>query len=247
MFQSVSKSGPNRGDISSSFPNLEFEESKIPELRRKSLNEISSESYSSSETSSEEEEKAIPNNVHVKPNGEFNKHSRRKARKSILKSQLLTTKRESKYKSTLFTPSKASGNLQKFKTETEGRLPIRRPSVMPHILEAAAGAPAFMTKDSNLTMLKPPNEDIVGGGSKEEKGELDYISSSNEEENREDLNSFLSRSLFTNKFQVVWSILLFLAHSYNLLSLFWYLGLPDFPSNELLALQTFIEMLLIID
>jgi hypothetical protein len=119
--------------------------------------------------------------------------------------------------------------------------------MMPNILESCAGGSNFITKDKNLPTLKTPKEDIVVGNTKEEKGELDYISSSNEEENREDLNSFLSRSLFTNKFQVVWSIFLFIAHSYNLLALFWYLGLPDFPSNELLALQTFIEMFLIID
>jgi hypothetical protein len=113
MFQSASNNGLNKG-ITFSYPNLEFEESELPEIRRKSLDEISSESYSSSDTSSEEE-KSIPNNIHIKPNGDIDRNVKRKVRKSILKSHLLTTKRESKYESTLFKPSKTSRNLHKFK------------------------------------------------------------------------------------------------------------------------------------
>ena len=68
-----------------------------------------------------------------------------------------------------------------------------------------------------------------------------------EDSDIEDLNSFLSRSIFTNKFQIIWAVLLFLTHTYNMLSFWWYLGITSFPTEELLALQIFFEFIMIVD
>ena len=68
-----------------------------------------------------------------------------------------------------------------------------------------------------------------------------------EDSDIEDLNSFLSRSIFTNKFQILWAILLFLTHTYNMLAFWWYLGISNFPKGELLAMQIFFEFVMIID
>jgi len=133
------------------------------------------------------------------------------------------------------------------KTEVEGRLPIRRPSEVQPMMQASNLVPfATTAKKGSFGKEKREEDEAFKSDSKDDKTELDAIVDK-QNEDREDLNSFLSRSIFTNKFQVFWAIVLFLTHTYHLLALFWYLGLPDFPEDELLALQTFFEMVLILD
>lgn len=145
----------------------------------------------------------------------------------------------------MFASQKDSGNFRKIKTEVEGRLPIRRPSVIEQGSTKTKLSP-FNKPSNSFALLGKPKEELMNNDQKDEKNDLDYIAH-NENEDREDLNSFLSRSLFTNKFQLVWALVLFLAHTYHVLALFYYLGIPDFPSGGILALQIFMEAVLIID
>lgn len=127
-------------------------------------------------------------------------------------------------------------------SDVEGRLPIRRPSGINQMISSSP----FINKHNQLLILGKNKGDQDADNKEEGKGELDYIGA-DESGDREDINSFLSRSLFTNKFQLVWALTLFIAHTYHLLAIFWYLGLPDYPENELLALQIIFEFVLIID
>lgn len=162
-------------------------------------------------------------------------------RKSILKSAYLTNKRQShfhKNKLSFMQPSE-EGSLRKSKTEVEGRLPIRRPSqVDPSVMQKDRRA-----TENNLSIfskIKSKNH------TEDEKGELEYINN-HEDSDIEDLNSFLSKSLLTNKFQIIWAVVLFLTHTYNMLSFWYYAGIIGYPKGELLALQLFFEFIMIID
>lgn len=127
-------------------------------------------------------------------------------------------------------------------SDVEGRLPIRRPSGINQMINNSP----FINKHNRLLILSKSKGEQDTETKEENKGELDYIGD-DESGDREDINSFLSRSLFTNKFQLVWALTLFITHTYHLLAIFWYLGLSDYPTNELLALQIIFEFILIID
>ncbi|CAI2367549.1 unnamed protein product [Moneuplotes crassus] len=224
-------------DDSDPFPEIEIEEEKNPILR--SMDEISSSSQDYSSDSSEEEKE-----FHIRDAQDKPRYRKSKVRRSILKSQYLTNKRQSRGSKYLGS-RKNSKNLNKnfeIKAGPEGRLPIRRPSNADILLKQNI----FNEQKSNLSVLSRVKNQILHPDKREEKGELDYIAV-DENRDKEDLNSFLSRSLLTNKFQLVWAFILFIAHTYNLVVLFYYLGIPDFPQDVMLGLQNFFEFILIID
>ena len=104
----------------------------------------------------------------------------------------------------------------------------------------------LINKRNSLALLSRNKEQILNSDFKDNKTELDYITAE-ENGDKEDLNSFLSRSLFSNKFQLVWAFTLWVAHTYHLVYWFFYLGISDFPTNEGLGIQIFFEMIVIID
>ena len=215
------------------FPDLIIQEEDDANEILRSVQEIASSSQSySSDSSSEEEKKEFKEENRPKP-----VYRKSKVRKSILKSQILTHKRQSKQSKGF------NKNMKKVKTlGDEGRLPIRRPSNADAIMKQTT----FNKGQNRFSILNSHNEEIGKNDFRDDKNDLDYITVE-EHGDKEDLNSFLSRSLFTNKFQLVWAFLLFLAHTYHLLALFYYLGLSSFPKEETLSFQIFFEFVLIID
>jgi hypothetical protein len=201
---------------------------------------VSSFSESSSDSSSDSEEEKDPKIVD--PINKKPKAYRPRVRKSILKSQLLTNRRQSNNKQSSYS-TLGKDKFNRFKNDVEGRLPIRRPSGVSQMVNNSH----FTSKNKNkLAILGKTQEELDEHLKEESKGELDYIGA-DENGDREDLNSFLSRSLFTNKFQLVWALTLFIAHTYHFLVLFYYLGIAEFPSNATLALQLIFEFVLIFD
>jgi hypothetical protein len=240
---------PTKGGGEKPYAVIEHNSSHI----KSSLSQSYSESSQSSSSSSGEEEKRQWGDTppEFADPAIISKPSKQKSKthKSILKSAFLTNKRNSKYNNEFESKGKSmvmpevSGSFRKIKTVVEGRLPIRRPSAVdPSVMGNKLNQNHAQLPILARTMPKTNTQE----DSKEDKGELEYINH-NEDSDIEDLNSFLSRSVFTNKFQIVWSILLFLSHTYHMLSFWYYLGIVGFPENELLALQLFFEFVLVID
>lgn len=125
----------NKGEEFDLFSPLEVPNQEGVNNRRKSAQAASSFSSSYYSSSSSEEEKHVEFDERDSNESE-NQVRGGNFRKSILKSQFLTNKRESKFqssimdKSNLVPQTRTSGTFRKIKTEVEGRLPIRRPSVV---------------------------------------------------------------------------------------------------------------------
>ena len=66
-------------------------------------------------------------------------------------------------------------------------------------------------------------------------------------EDYEDLYSFMSKSVFSNKFQLFWVLNISFCHIYHVLSAFYFLGISDFPQNGWLILQLYAELVVILD
>lgn len=218
------------------FPEPIIEEKDEINYALNSEGDVQSFSESSSSSSSEEEKKMESDDpLKSKP-----KMKKLNYRNSILKSKLLTNKRQSFIKNSF--DKKGSNKLRKFSTDVEGRLPIRRPSGINKMLDL----PNFNPKINKVTSFNINNEELDDEAKEQENDELDNTEL-HESGDKEALESFLSRSLFSNKFQVVWATTLFVAHTYHLLAIFWYLSFSDFPKTELLFFQIMFEFILVID
>ena len=57
----------------------------------------------------------------------------------------------------------------------------------------------------------------------------------------------MSKSIFSNKFQLIWVLNLTSCHTYHILSTFYFLGISDFPQNGWLTLQLYAEFIVILD
>lgn len=57
----------------------------------------------------------------------------------------------------------------------------------------------------------------------------------------------MSKSIFSNKFQLIWVINIAFCHTYHILSAFYFLGISDFPQNGWLGLQMYTELIVILD
>ena len=85
---------------------------------------------------------------------------------SILKSQYLTNKRDSKYKARLgnkkdnYPAKDDSESMRKMKTEMEGRIPIRRPSVVEPTLAKDRIDP-FGKQRNSFGLLGNPSNELV--------------------------------------------------------------------------------------
>ena len=57
----------------------------------------------------------------------------------------------------------------------------------------------------------------------------------------------MSKSIFSNKFQLIWVLNITFCHTYHILSTFYFIGISDFPQNGWLTLQLYAELIVIID
>jgi hypothetical protein len=123
---------------------------------------------------------------------------------------------------------------------SSGRVPIRLPS---HIDETYVNKNSSTKKTPQINLMKLEKQSPNNGGKRSE-GES---SSESINKNHEYFKSFLSKSLFTSKFQIFWTIILFLAHTYHMLAFWYYLAIVNYPKGYLLGMQTFFEFFLLID
>ena len=57
----------------------------------------------------------------------------------------------------------------------------------------------------------------------------------------------MSKSVFSNKFQLFWVLNISFCHTYHILSAFYFLGISDFPQDGWLILQLYCELAIILD
>lgn len=248
--------------------NSEFEEIKNYQSREASGSSRDKESESVSQNYSSSSSSSIDNNRDSL--GELgNKKYKSQNYNSVMKSQFLTNLRDSRHKSNilnqpslniqnapvLIQPSltqklsqpntQSSPKFKKSSTKTSGlRLPIRLPS---HVDQTFVNKNLNSIKQSRGNLLKL-NKQSEKESEERDDSESDSSTETEEEEKAlEYFDSFISKSLFTSKFQIIWSLVLFLAHTYHMLAFWYYLGITNYPKGYLLGMQMFFEFFLLID
>ena len=66
-------------------------------------------------------------------------------------------------------------------------------------------------------------------------------------ENLDDMDSFMTKSVLANKFQLLWVATITFWHTYHILSAFYFLGISDFPQGGWFLLQLLAEWIVIWD
>lgn len=122
-------------------------------------------------------------------------------------------------------------------------MPIRRPSVIDPILDSKVSS---FSKQKTSVNLKGELKEDNFLDNKDDRVEVKNIDPTDNED-KEVIDSFVSRSLLSNKLQLLWAPILAFTHAYHIVVTFYYLAIDDYPKNELYALQCFCEFVLIFD
>lgn len=160
---------------------------------------------------------------------------------SIIKSKLLTNQRTHKFDKVNNFADLESGQSSPRRNTTalKDRLPVRHPSKVDF-------SQIKNRLNSKTLSLKDLAQSRFSKSLHSDMRSFEYMKAHSKSDH-EDLNSFVSKSLYTNRFQIVWAAMLFLAHTYNMVTIWYYLGINTFPSGVLLVIQILFEFILIID